>query len=165
MTKSDDTSKFSTPQSEPVFVAVPGNEQDFRDAYAKASETMDEFKKHVLTPGTHICSAKLRFRDPNLSDELGADQFAFIWLTATYFHEEENLYSAEFFEVPKEFQEWHQVGQRLAFEAEDVFDWMVNYDGLVHGGFTLRAVKSYISEADRESHDEFLGVKEWAPVP
>ena len=165
MTKSDDTSKFSAPQSEPLFVAVHDKEQDFLDAYAKAAETMAEFKKHVETPGNHICSVKLRFRDPNHSDELGEDRFAFIWLTATYFHEDENLYSAEFFEVPKEFHEWHQVGQRLAFEAEDVFDWMVNYDGYVYGGFTLRAIKKYLSDTDRAEHDKYLGVSEWAPIP
>ena len=165
MSDSDDTSKFSTPQSEPLFVSVPDEEQDFQDAYTKAAETMADFKKHVETPGTHICSVKLKFRDPNLSEELGEDRFAYMWLTATYFHENENLYSAEFFEVPKEFHEWHQVGQRLAFEAEEVFDWMANYDGFVHGGFTLRAVKKFLSDADRAKHDEYLGVREWAPIP
>lgn len=165
MTKSDDTSKFSTPQSEPVFVAVPGKEQDLLDAYAKASETMEEFKTHVETPGSHICSVKLKFRDPNLTEALGEDQFAFLWLTAAYYHEDEKTYSAEFFEVPKDFQEWHQVGQRLAFEAEDVFDWMANYDGYVHGGFTLRAAKKYLNDAERAKHDEYLGVSAWAPIP
>ena len=165
MTESDETSKFAKAQSEPLFVAVPNQEQDLRDAYAKAAETMSEFRRFVEMPGAHFCSVKLKFRDPNLSEKLGEDRFAFIWLTATYYHEEENLYSAEFFEVPEEFQQWHQVGQRLAFEAEDVFDWMVNDDGLVHGGFTLRAIKKHLSDADREAHDEYLGVREWAPIP
>ena len=165
VSKSDHESKFSTPQTEPIFVAVPRREQDLLDAYAKASETMSEFKNHVTTPGAHICSAKLRFRDPKLSDDLGEDRYAFIWLTSTQYHEDDGLYSAEFFEVPKEFQEWHQVGQRLTFESEDVFDWMVNYDGYVHGGFTLRAVKKHLSDADKASHDEYIGVREWAPIP
>ena len=165
LTKSDDKSRFTAPESEPIFVAVPNKEKDLHDAYSKASETMVEFKKHVTTPGTHICSVKLKFRDPKLSEELGEDRFAFIWLTATHFHDEDNLYAVEFFEVPKEFHEWHQVGQRLAIEAEDVFDWMVNYDGYVYGGFTLRAVKKHLSEADKAAHDEYLGVNEWAPIP
>ncbi len=165
MTKPKDTSKFSEPQSEPVFVAVPNQEQDLLDAYRKTSETMAEFKKHVMTPGSHICSAKLRFRDPDLSEERGKDQFLFIWLTRTFYHEAENLYSAEFFEVPEEFRKWHKVGERLGFEADEVFDWMVNYDGYVHGGFTLRAVKKYLSEADQAAHDEYIGVREWAPIP
>ncbi len=165
MSKSDDESQFATSQTDPTFVAVPNREQDFLDAYAKASETMSVFKDHVITPGAHICSVKLRFRNPNLSEELGEDQFAFIWLTSTQYHEDEDIYSAIFFEVPREFQEWHQVGQRLSFESEDVFDWMVNYDGYVHGGFTLRAIKKYLSDADRASHDEYIGVNEWAPIP
>ena len=165
MSKSDDESKFATSQTEPVFVAVPSKEQDFQDAYAKASETMSVFRDHVTTPGTHICSVKLRFRDPKLSEEHGEDRFAFIWLTSTQYHDDEGLYSAVFFEVPKEFQEWHQVGQRISFDSDDVFDWMANYDGYVHGGFTLRAIKKHLSDADRASHDEYIGVKEWAPVP
>ncbi len=164
-TKPESKSRFAERQSEPMFVAVPNQEQDLLEAYRRASETMEEFKQHVLTPGEHYCSVKLRFRDPDLSEELGEDRFAYLWLTATAFHEEENLYSAAFFEVPDEFQEWHKVGQRIAFEAEDVFDWMVNYDGYVHGGFTLRAVKKHLSAEDQASHDEYVGVREWAPIP
>lgn len=42
------------------------------------------------------------------------------------------------FEVPPELQNWHQVGQRLGFEGEDIFDWMVlTEDGRLFGGYTL----------------------------
>ena len=165
MSKSDDSSKFSEPQSEPLFVAVPNKEQDFLDAHAKAAETMPEFRTHVLVPGSHICSVKLKFRDPKRSEELGEDRYAYIWLTDTNYQAEDDTYSAVFFEVPAAFHEWHQVGQRLTFEAEDIFDWMVDYDGLFHGGFSLRAVKKHLNDADRAAHDEYLGVREWAPLP
>ena len=165
MSGSDESSKFAEPQSEPLFVAIPSEEKEFQDAYARALETIPVFQSLLTEPGARIFSVKLRFRDPQLSDELGEDRFMFLWLTSVYYHEAENVFSAEFFEVPDALQEWHHVGQRLAFEAEDIFDWMVNDDGYVHGGFTLRVVKKHLSEADRAAHDEFLGVETWAPLP
>ncbi len=67
------------------------------------------------------------------SERLGEDSFLFLWLTTVHYHAEERLFSGTFFEVPPELQKWHQAAQRLAFEGDDIFDWMVLAKGHVHG--------------------------------
>src|SRR5205085_198016 len=101
------------------------------------AETLPHFIEQVQwQSGDAYCSAKLRFRDPEESERLGEDRFVFLWLTSVHYHEAERLFSGIFFEVPAELQKWHQVGQRLGFEPEDIFDWMINRDGRLQGGFT-----------------------------
>src|SRR5262245_53723875 len=86
--------------------------------YRQAAATIQHFAEHIARPSDCICAAKLRFRDPDLSEELGEDQFVFLWLTSVTYDRSEQLFSGLFFELPRELSKWHEVGERLAFEAE-----------------------------------------------
>jgi hypothetical protein len=103
-------------------LAISSSDTDFQEAYAAASRTLPQFVSH-LQSGVDVCfSAKLRFRDPEESERLGEDRLLFLWLTGVHYHVEERVFSGVFFEVPPELQKWHQVGTRLTFEGEDIFD-------------------------------------------
>ena len=109
--------------------------------------------------------AKLRFKNPDLSERLGEDRFLFLWLSDVYYHEEEKLLSGVFFEVPEELTRWHQEGKRLGFEPEDVFDWMVIENGHAKGGFTIRATRNRLSsDKEKSDYDEYIGVKSYEPI-
>ena len=122
---------------------------------------MAEFRTHIERQGDHICSAKLRFKDPNESDRTGKDVLLFLWLTAIEYNPASGSYIGTFFEVPPELSEWHFTGQRLEFDGADVFDWMVNDDGVLHGGFTLRVNRRRLPEGEREAFDRYVGVRQW----
>ena len=122
---------------------------------------MAEFRTHIERQGDHICSAKLSFRDPNESDRIGKDVLLFLWLTAIEYNPASASYIGTFFEVPPELSEWHCAGQKLEFDGADVFDWMVNDDGILHGGFTLRVNRKRLPEGDREAFDRYVGVRQW----
>ena len=154
-------SKFEEPQAEPLFTAISATDQELKGAFARTSQTMPEFQTHVLRPGDHICSAKLSFKDPHESERAGKDVLLYLWLTAVTYDADTGTYTGTFFEVPPELQEWHWADQRLEFEADDVFDWMVNDDGSLHGGFTLRINRSRLPESEREAFDNYIGVKHW----
>jgi uncharacterized protein YegJ (DUF2314 family) len=109
-------------------------------------------------------AAKLRFRDPDESDRSGEDRFVFLWLTGVHYHADERIFSGTFFEVPPELQKWHEVGQRLAFHGEDIFDWMVlTEDGRLFGGYTLRVSRSKLPESQRAAYDRHIGVRVYEP--
>ena len=158
-------SKFSEPQVGGLFMAISQNDADFQLAYAQAAATVPQFIEHLQHSGNAFYCAKLRFRDPDQSERLGENRFLFLWLNAVHYHAAERLFSGAFFEVPPELQKWHQVGQRLAFDPEDIFDWMVLQDGRLHGGFTLRVARSKRPEAERESYDRYVGVAVYEPLP
>jgi uncharacterized protein YegJ (DUF2314 family) len=157
--------KFSEQQDEPLFMAIPQADADFQSAYDRAAATLPQFIEHIQRGGDAFYSAKLRFCDPDESERLGEDRFAFLWLGSVHYHPAERVFSGTFFEVPPEFQKWHQVGQRLAFDPEDIFDWMVLRQGHLHGGFTLRVSRSKLPETEHESYDRYVGVSVYEPLP
>lgn len=146
---------------EPVFIAVKRDDPETVLAHAMAADTVDVFLEHIQRPGGHICAAKLRFRDPDLSDALGEDRFLFMWLSPVEFSSAGSEFSGTFFHVPKEMLRWHSPGQRLFFERDDIFDWFVNDDGALHGGFTMRVHRSRLPEEERAAFDEYTGVRHW----
>jgi uncharacterized protein YegJ (DUF2314 family) len=154
------TQQVEVPE-EPIFKNVRNDDLEFKLAYAMAANSIDQFIEHIDRPGEHICAAKLRFRDPNLSLELGEDRFLFIWLNAVAHDVETNELSGSFFEVPNSLLEWHWPGQRLHFDRDGIFDWFVNDDGALHGGFTLRVTRSRLPADEQVSYDDYTGVKHW----
>lgn len=57
------------------------------------------------------------------------------------------------------------MGQELAFEEEDVFDWVVNQNGCMHGGFTMRVARSRLSAEAQRDFDRQAGITQWLESP
>lgn len=161
-------SDTSSPESaaEPIFTGISSSDRDFQLAYGQAATTLPVFVRLIEgEDGDSLCSAKLRFRDPDESERLGEDRFVFIWLTGVRYHADDRLFSGTFFEVPAAFQKWHKVGDQLAFDSEDIFDWMVLCKGELQGGFTLRVSRSRLPEEQREDYDRYVGISTYAALP
>jgi uncharacterized protein YegJ (DUF2314 family) len=156
---------YSSRHEEPLFTAVPKDDPDMLRAFALAAATVSIFKRHVLRPGEQMCYAKLQFRDPEWSERLGEDRFAFIWLCSVFYHTDDRLFSGIFYDLPEEYLKWHKIGERLAFKDEDIFDWMVNDGGRLHGGFTERVIRARLPARDRKPYDKYMGVTSWEPLP
>jgi uncharacterized protein YegJ (DUF2314 family) len=150
---------------DPLFRVISKEDPDFDAAYRGALATIPQFITHVREGGGFSCLTKLRFRDPEASEELGEDRFMFLWLTNTQYHADKHHFSAEFFEVPPVLLKWHHIGQQLLFEADDIWDWMALREGHLHGGFTLRVTRSQLPEEQRESYDRYVGVSVYESLP
>ncbi len=156
--------KFSHEENQPLFMAISRADAKFQEAYAKASQTVPRFIEHIQSGMCAHFSAKLRFREPDASERRGEDRFIFLWLGSVAYHPGERFFSGSFFEVPPELRKWHQVGQQLGFEGEDIFDWMViTEDGRLFGGYTLRVSRSMLPESKRADYDRYIGVRTYEP--
>ena len=151
--------------AEPLFRAIPTTDTGFQSAYDRAAATIPQFIDRLKDNRDAFCSVKLRFRDPDESERLGEDRFLFLWLTNVHYYPDERVFSGVFFEVPSDFQKWHQVGQHLVFNRDDIFDWMILRQGHLHGGFTLRVTREKLPEVEREAYDEYIGVSVYEPLP
>jgi len=154
-------SVYVDPPDEPLFSATHQDDPDMRRAHARAAATIDELFGHLAREGSRSVAVKMRFRDPDLSRRLGEDRFLFLWLLVVQFDRDARRFAVEFFEVPPEFQKWHQPGERLVIDADEVFDWFVNDDGLMHGGFTMRVARARMPEGERPAFDKYTGVRHW----
>ena len=145
--------------TEPLFHAVRDRDAEVDGAHALAASTIGRFRSLIAEKPEAAAMAKLRFRDPDLSESQARDAFFYLWLSDVVYHDPEGLYSGAFFEVPDGFEKWHAVGSRLAFDPEDVFDWMIIEEGTAFGGFTLRLQRERLPESRREDFDSHIGVR------
>ncbi len=150
---------------EPIFRNIHKDDHEFAAAHAKCAQTINEFVDLVRGSGAPVLMAKLRFCDPDLSEQEGKDHLFYLWLAEVVYHEDEHVLSGVFFEVPSGFDKWHQVGTRLGFDPEDVFDWMtMDSSGHMRGGYTIRVTRSRLaSDAEKKRYDEYIGVKSYEP--
>lgn len=148
--------------SEPQFTLINPNDPKMQKAYDKTSDTISDFVDAVELGGHELYLAKLRFRDPDLSEETGKDQFLYLWLSEVYWHRDEDMLSGVFFEVPEGLEKWHKVGDRLGFDPEDVFDWMIQHKGRMWGGHTIRVTRENIeSHEGKKQYDKYIGVSSY----
>jgi len=151
---------------EPVFQGIHKKDPDFEKAHAQCANTIGEFIDLVKKADKSTCMSKLRFRDPDLSEKEGTDHLFYLWLSNVIYHENENMLSGVFFEIPEGFEKWHQVGKRLGFDPEDVFDWMV-IDSSEHmmGGFTIRVTRDRLeTEEEKKNFDAYIGISSYEPI-
>jgi uncharacterized protein YegJ (DUF2314 family) len=87
---------------------------------------------------------------------------AFMWLTDAT--ECEAGFRGQLFEVPRNWPT-RRVGDVVTVAEGDVVDWMVNDNGHLHGGFSIRVIREREPECERERYDDFIGVKIYAPLP
>ena len=151
---------------EPIFRSIHVGDPDIERAHAKCAETIDEFVGLVKSARDPVYMAKLRFKDPDLSEIERRDHLFYLWLSKVVYHEAEDMLSGIFFEVPEGFEKWHPVGKRLGFDPEDVFDWMaIDSDEHMRGGYSIRVHRNRLkSEDEKEKYDDYIGVKSYGPV-
>ena len=149
------------PQKEPLFSATSRNDRDMMRAYARAADSIDELLGHLQREGSGTAAIKMRFRDPDESDRLGEDRFVFLWLFVVEHDASTRRFAVEFFEVPPDLLKWHKPGEQLVIDSDQIFDWFVNDDGLMHGGFTMRVTRARMPEDERAAYDDYTGVRHW----
>jgi uncharacterized protein YegJ (DUF2314 family) len=144
---------------EPIFQNIHRNDKEIEDAHRQCSITINHFIEMVRKGGEPTYMAKLRFLDPDKSEKEGKDHIFYLWLSEVLYHPATNLLSGVFFEIPKGFEKWHQIGQRLGFDPEDVFDWMVIDKGHAKGAYTLKVSRERLTtEQERKDFDRYIGV-------
>jgi uncharacterized protein YegJ (DUF2314 family) len=159
---------FSLPSfsEEPRFNQISKNDLEINNAYSSASKTINIFVEKVSSGNDSTYMVKLRFLDPILSKESGVDKFMYLWLIDIVYHPKDKILSGVFFEVPSSLKAWHKVGERLGFELDDVFDWMINDNGKVEGGFTIRVARNRLStDKEKIEYDEYIGISSYEPIP
>jgi uncharacterized protein YegJ (DUF2314 family) len=153
---------WKEPPPKPVVTAISRDDPDMKQAYSTASETLDAFVAHLQIDDGRMGSFKLRFRDPELSERLGEDRLFYWWLDFAVHHPEDDHFSGVFTELPECLLPHFQVGQRLHADAEDIFDWRVNDEGTLYGGFTIRVTRSRIPDEERADYDRYIGVERYS---
>lgn len=137
----------------PKFNQIASSDPEYQQTIVDAQNTLDQFRAMLPEDGSPMPSAMVK----TLIEE--GENRAFMWLMNTMCDGDE--FVAMFFEVPQNFTEYAE-GDFVRIAAQDVMDWMVNDEGTLHGGYSIRYQRERKPEAERADYDAYIGVTRYA---
>ena len=59
------------------------------------------------------------------------------------------------------------LGDLLDFQKSvgKILDWSLNNSGSMYGGFSMRYIRDQKTKDEQDKYDQYVGVKEWMPLP
>ncbi|MFN1601721.1 DUF2314 domain-containing protein [Vibrio harveyi] len=57
------------------------------------------------------------------------------------------------------------VGEAYSVSDEYIVDWSLNNSGSMYGGFSMRYIRDQKTKDEQDKYDQYVGVKEWMPLP
>ena len=164
-----------TNPDEPLFANLDDNDPALAAALAaavrEAEQSLPSFKaaflERRLWPAAY--AVKLPFidrsqtgekalvRTPDVVIENPAGPIARLWLSVTSILEDLLFCSIE--EAPRELR----LNRHDSFvvDTDIVEDWMINQDGVVYGGFSLRLIRNQLSAEGQRQFDDHTGIREF----
>jgi uncharacterized protein YegJ (DUF2314 family) len=137
----------------PRFARVRSSDPEYQQTIHDAQTTLEQFRRMLPPDGSPRWNAAVKVK---LVD---GEHSVFMWLSRTSIVGDG--FSAELFESPDAIAGF-KVGDRLAIASAVVMDWMVNENGLLHGGYSLRYQRARMTVAEQADFDRHLGVQEYA---
>jgi uncharacterized protein YegJ (DUF2314 family) len=164
---------MSESDEEPLFVAMSDDDETLVTAVAKAKKTLPHFKRAFSESqykGAYfLVKASFLNRDETGEDALALKvsmvgqyhptQASHIWLAVNDILED--LLFCTTFEVSNGFIGLKN-GASYVLEDEDINDRIINDDGKVYGGFSMRGLRNAIAEKNRERFDAHTGISEYS---
>lgn len=116
----------------------------------QARATLAEFRKMIPRYDSHACLIKTELDD--------GQSRGYVWLFNTTVSGKG--FTAELFEVPPSVPRL-KVGQVFHVADGDVVDWMVNDNGTLHGGYSLRYHRANLPANERAAFDKHIGATKY----
>lgn len=119
-------------------------------AIEKARATLHYFQNSLIAPESNqqYFSVKVLIEDGSNNEHL--------WLTTPSFDDEGNLFGVVG-NKPVYVTSVHE-DQRIGIDSQFISDWMIIEDGRLIGGYTIRAIRDGLPEAERLDFDRMTGL-------
>lgn len=130
------------------------NDPAYQATVTNAQKTLKAFKDKIgeLPHATHMLKTIIT----------DGEESSYLWLNDVKISED-NFIAAPF-EVPTTFKTIIP-GDKINVKPADVLDWMIIDDGIAHGGYSIRFLRSQKRLNEQLRYDEFLGIKKYMPLP
>jgi len=137
-------------KGEPDMVYIPNEDERMNWAIEKANLTLWYFEESLNQPRPDqlYFSVKVKIIDGEAGEH--------IWLTEPHFDEEGNLYGT----VGNEPVDVTTVkmNQKIGIDRNLISDWMIIENGRLIGGYTIRAIRDEIPDAEKPAFDKGVGL-------
>lgn len=131
-------------------VNVAGDDERMNWAIEKARATLHYFQNSLISPQSYqqYFSVKVLIEDGEYNEHL--------WLTTPSFDDEGNLYGVVG-NKPVSITSV-SLNQRIGIESQYISDWMIIEDGRLIGGYTIRAIRDGLADAEKLDFDKMSGL-------
>ena len=144
-------------ENNPIFFA-DGENPKMIEAYQKAQETFKYFWRELsweyrrIIPGLDVACVKLAF-----TQEIdGETEVEHMWINDINF-DGDTIYGI-LVNQPNELTNVNN-GDEVQVPVNQISDWLFATEGKTYGAFTIQAMRSEMSEEEREEHDEAWGLE------
>lgn len=134
------------PERREDIVSVSGEDAEMNAAMVKARSTLDQFWAKRSRDGDQFGGLlKVYFSDPGAEEE-----GEHMWVQVT--SRTDDRISGVLLSDPRSLKSVKE-GDAVEFRSERVSDWLYVEDGKAVGAFTVKLLRSRMSDAERQSHD------------
>ena len=146
---------FKRRKKEPLFMAMSDESNALSLSVKRARDTASSFRAAFSKPEfkSSMFLAKSMFEDKNEPGE-----YAHLWLLVNDVLDD--LLFCSVCEAPSGFSGVEE-GQSYVLTDDKIEDWMINDDGRLYGGFSIRLQRSLLPEAERGNFDEYVGITDY----
>ncbi len=141
--------------AEPLFMNIPDGE--LAAVARTAQRTLVHFRVLLMTNEEPDASPLVKTYIPD-PDGKG------MWLWLSVEDVTRFGFDARVFEAPAHFP-GVTAGSLRFIPNEEVGDWAVIIDGVLHGGYSLRLQRGRLPESERAAYDAYIGAQRYAPLP
>jgi uncharacterized protein YegJ (DUF2314 family) len=132
---------------------IRGGDPEYQRTVQNARASLDHFRSLLPADGSSRLGAMVK------TEIRHGENQAFMWLSNTRMSGTD--FVAEFFEISEGYPNYH-VGDELKVSEAALLDWMVNDNGVLHGGFSIRYYRATLPESERDDYDAYIGVTRYA---
>jgi uncharacterized protein YegJ (DUF2314 family) len=132
---------------------IRGQDPEYLKTIVAAKDSLGRFRAMLPQDGRSLANAMVK------TEVRDGDNKVFLWLASA--RKSGTGFIAKFFELPDGFAS-RRVGEELEVSEDSLIDWMVNDNGVLHGGFSIRYYRGTLPETEREEYDRYIGVTEYA---
>ena len=137
---------------DPIFMAVAANDPLWRKTVLDAQASLPEFRSLLESEHASKWYPSIKTRITSGEDT------ALMWLSVVKVLSSGFL--AELYEIPPEF-EGVRVGDQRVVRDEEVLDWMMNQNGTLRGGFSVRYQRSKLPPEEWAEFDAYVGISDY----
>lgn len=135
-------------ENEPTIYNVERSDREMNEAITKANQTLSDFNLILLNPKIEVKALKVKFETPKGNEH--------IWLSNIQY--ENGKYSGVLDNLPEYITEY-KIGDKIEIENSKISDWMYVENGKLFGGYTIKLLRSRMTESEKKEFDAENGLK------
>jgi uncharacterized protein YegJ (DUF2314 family) len=135
-------------ENQPTIYNVESNDKEMSEAIKKANQTLTDFNLALQNPKIEVKSLKVKFETSDGNEH--------IWLSNIEY--KNGKYWGILDNEPEYITEY-KIGDKIEVDNSKISDWMYLKNGKLFGGYTIKLLRSRMTENEKDQFDAESGMQ------